>query len=52
MKFYLINPILYLQTKSSLFGYFKFDVCECGCTDFKGWGFNFGLFGLNKGVIS
>ena len=48
MRLYLINPIQYIKTRSKLFGYFKFNKCDCGCTDYDGWGFNFVLFGISK----
>ena len=47
VRFYLIDPVLTIKTKSILFGYFKFKPCPCGCTNFWGWGFNFGIFGFN-----
>jgi len=47
LRIYPINIKLFLQTKSSLFGYFTFEPCECGCTKDSGWGFNFILFGIN-----
>jgi len=47
LEFYWIDPFLNIKTKTSLFGYFKFSPCSCGCTNFFGWGINLGLFGFN-----
>jgi hypothetical protein len=47
IRFYWIDPILQIKTKSKLFGRFNFWPCSCGCTTETGWGFNLGVFGFN-----
>lgn len=47
IKFYPINIKTNLETGTPLFGYFKFEPCDCGCTDYYGWGFNLIFFGFN-----
>ena len=47
LNFFWINPYVTWETKSSFFGFYKFDKCPCGCTKYPGWGVCLGLFGFN-----
>jgi len=47
IRFYWINPVIQIKTRSKLFGKFHFWPCPCGCTKDSGTGYNFGFFGFN-----
>ena len=44
-RFYWILPRDW-DKMDGIFGFYRFDKCDCGCTSVPGWGMKLGFFGF------